>query len=170
MSEVPIVGQSDSGAAGYHQLAGIFFLNIWLPYVQIFTNRAEEREDCYDSCGLALALAVYVFWFPSVILWGIPLVSMGLYSFIGERIGLKGSLLKFMILYTSRFGGLLWLIVSQAIGAYLFYYQMDFIFPFIHLISSFLFERAYTDAGAEALRYIDPTWTQDPNAIYPFTV
>ena len=116
MSELPVVVQSDSGVAGYNKLAAIFFLNTLVPWIQIFTNREYLEADC-PTCILELLIFLATFWIPSLIFWGIPLLSMGLYALIGRNIGLEGSLLKFMILYTARFGGLLWHIVSQAIGA-----------------------------------------------------
>ena len=95
MSEVPVVGQSDSGVAGYNKLAGIFFLNTFVPWIQILTNRYNTLDGCYESCGLYLIIFLYILWVPSLIFWGIPFFSMGLYSLIGRRIGLKGGLLKF---------------------------------------------------------------------------
>ena len=141
-----------------------------MPLIVLFTNRTSELEGCYESCGLYAVVIFYIYEIPSGIFWGVPMWSMMFYSLIGRRIGLKGSLLKFMILYTTRYGGLLWHIVSQLIGVWLVYAQLDFIFPFIYLVTSVLLEQAYTEVGGEALRYIDPTWTQNPDAAYPFAV
>ena len=75
-----------------------------------------------------------------------------------------------MIQYFTRYVGLIWHILSQFLGAGLFLLGYDDVFPVVHLVTSYLFEQVYTNVGADALRYIDPTWTRDPDSIYPFAV
>ena len=140
--------------------------------MQIGTNRYVNTNefDCYDSCGLYLLISLYGFWLPSLIIWGVPFFSMSLYSTIGRPLGFKGHYLKFMILYSTRFLGLMWHIFSQLFGVLMVISGYDYIFPGVHLVTSFLLEQAYTEVGAEAVRYIDPTWTQGDDVIYPFAV
>ena len=113
VSAVPLVQQSDPGFVAYNQLAGIFLLNLLVPWVQVYSNRWRIYEtDCYDSCGLTMIILMYVFWIPALIIWGTPLATMGLYSIFGRRLGFKGHLVKFLILYATRYTGLLWHIIS----------------------------------------------------------
>ena len=153
-------------------LMAIFFLNTAVPWVQIYTNKYANgyNDGCYDSCGLYVLVALYAYWVPSLLIWGIPFNSMVLYSIIGRPLGFKGHLLKLMIQYTTRYVGLMWHICSQLVSFGFYRAGYDDIFPIVHLISTILLERGYTYVGAEALRYIDHTWTQGPDAIYPFAV
>ena len=153
-------------------LAAIFWLNTAIPWVHVFTNKIihGDTEWCYDSCGLYLIFILYSFWVPSLLIWGVPFGSMVLYSIIGRPLGFKGHLLTFMIQYSTRYGGLMWHIVSQLVSLVFFLGGYDDIFPIIHLVSSVLLEQAYTEVGADALQYIDPTWTQGSDALYPFNV
>ena len=116
-----------------------------------------------------MGIFMLLFWLPSLLIWGVPLLGMVLYSLIGRHIGFKGWILKFLIVYATRYLGLLWHVISQIYGVYLIWGRIDNYFPFVYLIMSFLAEQAYTDLGAGAVTYIDPEWTQNPNSLFPFT-
>ena len=114
MIEKVLVGESHpTGVDAYTYLAGIFFLNTLIPYATLFTNALNFSDyDCYDSCSLYYLIVWLPFYVPSLIIFGFPFLGMGLYSLFGRSMGFKGSLLKFMILYTTRYFGLIWHVVS----------------------------------------------------------
>ena len=168
MVSAPFVS-ARTGSGDYTALAGVFFLNMLVPTVHLSTERYLDATDCYDACGILIALFLLFFWMPSILIWGLPLLGMSLYSLIGRHIGFKGWLLKFLIVYGTRYVGLFWHIITQFYSVYLIRDGIDYYFPIIYLIMSYLLEQAYTDLGAGAVKYIDPDWTQNPNALFPFT-
>ena len=51
-------------------------------------------------------ILIILYWVPYLFIYGVPLVSMLLFLIIGQQIGLKGALVKFFLLYWSRYLGL----------------------------------------------------------------
>ena len=154
------------------QLAGTIAFNTGLPFLMYLTNRIDDdNTGCYDSCYLWLAIYFMIFEFPSILVFGVPFLAMGLYSLIGRSIGMRGSIVKFFIVYYARYLGLAYHVLSSIfVIRYPLYEGWDYIYPFVHVIASVLLEIRYTALGHEALKYVDPDWTERKNMIYPFAI
>ena len=111
MMSVPYVG-AQTGSGEYSALALVFFGNMMLPFVHFTTEDYSGATNCYDSCGVYLGLFMLFYWTPSILIWGVPLFGMILYSLIGRHIGFKGWFLKFLIVYATRYIGLFWHIIT----------------------------------------------------------
>ena len=111
--------------------------------------------------GLALfGIGLYVI--PLLVIYGFPLIGM--------YIWFPDGLLKFWIVYTSRYFGLAFHVISVLMGAILGgMVQGDNIWPIINLIATFFLEKEYTKYGGEAVKHIDSSWTQGESH-YPFAV
>ena len=152
-------------------MALVMFLNTVVPWASLFTSvTGAYNTDCYDSCGITIAAILFTYWYVSLLIWGFPFFCMGMYSIFGRGMGLKGHLLKFLILYGTRYLGLLWHILGSIVGIFLILSEWDYLFGLVFTVTGYFLELQYTKHGAEAVRYLDPEWTQSENALYPFAV
>ena len=150
----------------------VMFLNTVVPWLSLFTSATTSVStgDCYDSCGVTIHIILFTYWYISLVIWGFPFFCMGLYSIFGRAMGLKGNLIKFQILYSTRYLGLLWHILGSLLGLEFAVLQWDLLFGLVFMVTGYFLELGYTKYGAGAVKYLDPEWTQSENALYPFTV
>ena len=152
-------------------MALVMFLNTVVPWASLFTSvTGAYNTDCYDSCGITIVAILFTYWYVSLLIWGFPFFCMGMYSIFGRGMGLKGNLIKFQILYSTRYLGLLWHILGSVLGIYYAILQWDLLFGLVFAVTGYFLEVEYLKHGAGAVNYLDPEWTQSENAIYPFTV
>ena len=109
------------------------------------------------------------YWYISLWIWGWPFLFMGIYSLFGQWKWV-GWLVKFQILYSTRYLGLLWHILGALYGVVLLVMRWDLLFGLVFTVTGFFLELEYTKHGAGAVKYIDPEWTQGENTLYPFTI
>ena len=104
--------------------------------------------------------------------YGTAFLAMGLYSTIGRATGMSGTVTKFMITGYSRYLGLVYHVLSSVFALWMLKEGYDYIYPAVHIVASVLLEMRYTALGFEAVRYIDPDWSQADNdeMLYPFNV
>ena len=87
---------------------------------------------------------------------------------IGKQIGLEGALVKFFLLYWSRYFGLLAHLLSLLLSTA--FAGNDLQWALINLVSVGLLEYSYWAFGNDAVKYVDPLWTQGENTLIPFKV
>ena len=109
---------------------------------------------------------LFVSLIPYTFIYGIPAVSMLIYLVLGQHIGLDGHVVKFFLLHWSRYLGLLWHLVSLAVSTSLAGY--DPIWAVVNASAIATLEYVYFANGADAVRYVDPEWTQGENTFVPF--
>ena len=69
--------------AGYVNTGMIYLVNIIYPWLQLSTNPdLNGTGDCYDSCGTSMGF-IMVLFVPHLIIYGLPLITMILYSAVG---------------------------------------------------------------------------------------
>ena len=164
------VSQSASAVDSWNALAVVMFLNTLAPWSVIFTGwTSPYNNDCYDSCGLTTLFILNWYWMVSLLLWGIPFFFMGIYKLFGQGEWV-GKLLKFQIVYSTRYLGLFWHIIGSLLAVGLALAEWDLLFWLVFAVTGFWLELMYTKYGAGAVQYIDPEWTQGENTLYPFTV
>ena len=112
---VPLVGSDNDWA--FFNLGLGYLVNILYPWLQLYTNPGLNGNDtsCYDSCSVNM-LFVVAYFVPHLFIYGIPLVSMILYSTVGKLFGTSGAFVKFAILYWARYLGLLWHIIMVIVS------------------------------------------------------
>ena len=147
------------------------FLNTVVPFASVFTaSSGAINDNCYDSCGLVFVWLLLTYWYVSLFIWGFPFLCMGLYSIFGRGLGFQGHLIKFQILYSTRYLGLTWHILGTIIAMIYALLGADLLFWMVFGVSGYYLEMEYLKHGAGAVKYLDPEWTQSENAIYPFDV
>ena len=93
---------------------------------------------------------------------------MTLFVMIGQQIGLKGSLVKFFLLYWTRYVGLLahlYAVLFSTLTS-----NNDPTWAVLNLVIVVLLEYQYWANGADAVTYVDPLWSQGENTLLPFEV
>ena len=109
---------------------------------------------------------IFVLWVPYLFIYGVPFVSMLLFLMIGRQIGLKGWLVKYFLLYWSRYVGLLahlLALVVSSLGA-----SNDPLWAVLSPVIVGLLEYSYWANGADAVKYVDPSWSQGESTLLPF--
>ena len=136
------------------------FLNTVVPFASLFTaSTGAYNEDCYDSCGITIAAILFSYWYVSLLIWGFPFFCMGMYSIFGRGLGFQGSLIKFQILYSTRYLGLMWHILGTLLAISYALLQWDLLFWLVFAVTGYLLEVEYLKHGAGAVKYLDPEWT-----------
>ena len=152
------VGQEFVSGEDYGWVMLNYLFNLFYPWFQMYTNPQLNGSDtsCDDSCSVSVFL-IFVLWLPYQFIYGVPFVSMVVFWAIGQQIGLKGNLVKFFILYWSRYVGLLAHLLSLWLS--LLAAGNDPVWAVLNpLIVGFL-EYSYWATGNDAVTYVDPLWT-----------
>ena len=87
---------------------------------------------------------------------------------IGLSIGLDGTLVKFFLLYWSRYLGLLVHILS--VMWWISQAENDPEWAVLNAVISGLLEYWYWATGANAVRFVDQYWSQGEDTLLPFKV
>ena len=149
----------------------IYLVNIIYPWLQLLTNPdLNGTGDCYDSCGTSMGF-IMVLFVPHLIIYGLPLITMILYSAVGQQIGTNGTFVKFTILYWARYLGLFWHIVS-VLGFFVMYIRgalgmeygdnQDNTWFLLNPAITAILEYGIYANGSDAVKYVDPSWSGDP--------
>ena len=93
---------------------------------------------------------------------------MTAYWVFGRHIGLQGYLVKFFLLYWSRYVGFFWHLVSLVVNTFIASY--DPTWTILNTAIIFVLEYLYFAHGAGAVSFVDPDWTQGEDTLLPFEV
>ena len=106
-----VVGASDDWA--YFNLGLGYLVNIAYPFLQWLTNGGLNGNDTSGGGeGQAYSTAYLLLYVvPHVFIYGLPLVSMILYSTVGKLLSTNGDIVKFAILSWARYLGFIWHII-----------------------------------------------------------
>ena len=159
-----ILPQATTYASAYNRLALVMFLNTVWPFFQIVTAPEDGPYDILHEIGEYYSAAYTCFFYFNAYGW--TLIGMLLYS----KFGWWDSNLMWQILYSARYLGLIFHIISVPMQSLLsISLADDKIYPFLNIVMVFILEKAYTQYGSDAMKYIDSEWSQG-NSRYPFAV